>query len=108
LAQIYSIILERNDMDKPRIFVDFCNMLADGKTVALSRDDTKKDSEGNIIKFFEGMLVSIYSNDNLDENGNIDNLLAEGIVVKNDISKYIKWWCQIDENGIIYESDIKK
>jgi hypothetical protein len=94
-------------MDKPRFSVDFCEMLADMRTVALSRDDTRKDSEGNIVRFYEGMSVSIYSSDNLDENGNIDNLLAEGIVVKSDAHKNIKWWCKINEKGIEYESDIK-
>jgi hypothetical protein len=44
-------------MDKQRFEVDFCKMLADGKTVALSKDDTKKDSDGNRIKFYEGMTV---------------------------------------------------
>jgi hypothetical protein len=33
--------------------------------------------------------------------------LAEGIVVKSDANENIKWWCKINENGIIYESDIK-
>jgi hypothetical protein len=94
-------------MDKQRFKVDFCKMLADGRTVALSKDDTKKDSDGNIIKFYEGMSVSIYSSDNLDEHGNVDNLLAEGIVVKSDVNENIKWWCKINENGILYESDIK-
>jgi hypothetical protein len=94
-------------MDKVRIYVDFNNMFADN-TVVLSNDDTKKDSEGNIITFYDGMPVSIYSDDVDVENNLPDNLIAEGIAIKYD-SKYhphVKWICKIDNNGIRHESDI--
>lgn len=67
-------------MDKARIYVDF-NELVDENTVLLSKDDTKTDTDGNIITFYEGMPVSIYSDD-LDDNGKEDYLIAEGIAVK--------------------------
>ncbi|MDR2547054.1 MAG: hypothetical protein LBC96_06010 [Lachnospiraceae bacterium] len=97
-------------MDKPRIYVDF-NEMVNNSIVLLSKDDSKIDSTGNIIKFYEGMPVSIYSDD--QENGEIDNLIADGIAIKYDLSKYkcwnhVKWCCQIDEKGIMHESDLKK
>lgn len=97
-------------MDKARIYVDF-NELVNENTVLLSKNDTTADSDGNIITFYEGMPVSIYSDD-VDDNGEEDNLFAEGIAVKIDLSAYgnwknIKWCCCIDENGIIHESKLK-
>lgn len=93
-------------MDKARIYVNFNN------TVLLSKNDTDIDSQGNEITFYEGMPVSIYMDD-IDEHGNADNLIAEGIAIKLDLSKYVswkhvKWCCHIDSNGIRNESDLKK
>jgi hypothetical protein len=101
--------LERK-MEKARIYVNFNEMITEN-IVLLSKDDTKKDSKGNIIAFYEGMPVSIYMDDD-DEDGKPDNLIADGIAIKYDLSKYnlnyVKWCCKIDENGIRHESDIKK
>ncbi|MDR1390718.1 MAG: hypothetical protein LBJ31_12180 [Treponema sp.] len=96
-------------MDKPRIYVDF-NEMVTGNIVLLSKDDTKSDSNGNIITFYEGMSVSIYSDD--EEDGKPDNLIADGTVIKYNLHKqkywnHVKWCCKIDENGIRHESDIK-
>ena len=98
-------------MDKPRIYVDFNEML-DGNIVLLSVNDSKMDSEGNVIQFYEGLPVYIYSDD-IDENGNEDNIIANGFAVKYDLSKdkhwsHVKWRCQIDNDGIIHESDLKR
>lgn len=98
-------------MDKPRIYVDFNEMVTED-IVLLSKDDTKMDSQGNLITFYEGMPVSIYTDDASD-NGETDNLIAEGIVIKQDLSKYspgwqqVKWCCRIDLNSIIHESDLQ-
>lgn len=99
-------------MDKARIYVDF-NEMVDNNTVLLSRNDTKIDSKGNVIEFYDGMPVSIYMDD-VDSNGKEDNLIAEGIAIKKDLSGYppswqqVKWCCRIDLNGIRNESDLKK
>ena len=82
-------------MDKARIYVDF-NEMVDDNTVLLSKEDTKVDSEGNTITFHEGMPVSIYTDDE-DENGEKDNLIAEGVAIQLDLSDYsgwqhVKWW----------------
>jgi hypothetical protein len=100
-----------NLMNKPRIYVDF-NEMIDENIVLLSVNDSKMDSEGNVIQFCEGLPVYIYSND-IDENGNEDNLIANGFATKYDLSKdkhwsHVKWCCKIDLDGIIHESDLKK
>jgi len=98
-------------MTKARIYVDF-NELVTHDVVLLSKEDTKVDSQGNLITFYEGMPVSIYSDD-ISDNGQIDNLIAEGIAIKYDFSinrhmQHVKWCCRIDLNGIMHESDLKK
>lgn len=98
-------------MDKARVYVDF-NEMVDYDIVLLSKDDTKIDSQGNVITFYEGMPVSIYMDD-IGDNGEVDNLIAEGIAIKQDLSNYpnwqhVKWCCRIDSNGIINESDLSK
>lgn len=97
-------------MDKARIYVDLNEMVTDD-IVLLSKDDTKKDSQGNIITFYDKMPVSIYSDD-ASATGEADNLLAEGIAIKYDLKKYPNWehvkWCvSIDWNSLMHESDLK-
>ena len=96
-------------MEEARIYVDF-NEMVTGNIVLLSKNDTKSDSKGNIITFYEGMPVKIYSDD--IEDGKPDNLIADGIAIKYDLSSkkywnHVKWCCKIDGNGIRHESDIK-
>ena len=84
----------------------------DCNIVLLSADDTKMDSQGNEITFYEGMPVSIYSDD-VDEDGKADNLVAEGTAIRLDLSQYpawkhVKWCCRIDEKGIMNESDLQR
>ena len=95
-------------MTTERIYVDF-NEMVDYNIVLLSANDTKTSLEGNEITFYEGMKVSIYSDDHSDD-GQVDNLIAEGVVIKYDLSHYpywqhVKWCCLINEKGIIHESD---
>lgn len=97
-------------MDKARIYVDF-NEMVDTNTVLLSKEDTKTDSLGNEIIFYEGMPVSIYQDD-ATENGDPDCLFAEGIAVKRDLSNYpnwqhVKWCCLIDLGSLMHESDLR-
>ena len=110
-AKSYSdkrISWKRKPMDKPKIRVDF-NELA-GNIVLLSQSDTKTDSDGNLVTLHEGMWVTVYDED--EEDGQPDNLIAEGIVVPNPLVKehpawaHVKWCCRIDQNGIKHESDL--
>lgn len=98
-------------MDKARIYVDF-NEMVNHNTVLLSEDDSKIDSQGNVLTFYEGMPVSIYSDD-VSDNGQEDNLIADATATKKNLSKdpywqNIKWRCQINSDGIKHESDLRK
>lgn len=93
-------------MKTPRLYVDF-NELIDDDLVLLSKSDFKLNSNGETIRLEEGMLVSVYDDD-VDANGNQDNLLADGIVERNTFGGWTsaaKWLCRINENGIYHESD---
>lgn len=97
-------------MDKPRIYVDLNEMVTED-IVLLSKDDTKADSNGNTVVFYDKMPVSIYSDD-ASAIGETDNFLAEGIVVKHDWKNclgwgYVKWCVRIDWNSLMHESDLK-
>ena len=97
-------------MDKAQVYVDLSEMVADDITL-LSRDDTKADSMGNIITFYEGLPVSLYSDDASDS-GETDNLIFEGTAIKYDLKSYPEWrhvkWCvRIDWNSLMHESDMK-
>jgi hypothetical protein len=93
--------------NRPLFYVDF-NELMDFNIVLLSQTDIKKNTEGNDVRLFEGLPVSIYSDD-VGVDGKLDNLVAEGIVVPNRFTEHfghVKWCCQIDQNGIRHQSDI--
>jgi hypothetical protein len=93
-------------MQRPVFYVDF-NEMVDLNTVLLSAGDTKIDASGVSVQLQEGMPVSVYMDDR-DENGNVDNLIADGLVVRNatsDWSAHVKWCCRIDGNGIRRQSD---
>ena len=98
-------------MDKPRVYVDLNEMVTDD-IVLLSKDDTKADSMGNSITFYEGMPVSLYSDDESDS-GETDNLIFEGIAIKYDLRTYPRWedvkWCaRFDRDSLLHGSDIRQ
>jgi hypothetical protein len=85
-------------MDRPRIYVDF-NEMVTYDIILLSTQDSKMDSEGNIINFKENLPIYIYTDDS-DENGNQDNLIANGMAIKYDLSQdnywsHVKWCCKM-------------
>lgn len=92
-------------MDKPRIYVDFHEMV-EPDLVLLSKADTKQDSSGATVQLYEGLHVSVYMDD-ADGNGKPDNLIADGVVERNtsEYWKYVPWCCRIDAKGIRHESD---
>jgi hypothetical protein len=93
-------------MDSTSLYVDF-NELIEENLVLLSKEDTKKDFGGNEVFLFEGKEIKIYMDD-LDEFGNIDNLIASGLVELNNTGLFsiCKWSCRIDQNGIRHESEV--
>lgn len=96
-------------MHRSNFYVDF-NEMVDANTVLLSADDSKVDACGVPVQLHEGMLVSVYMDD-LDENGNVDNLVANGVVGKTAEGgwpAHVKWCCRIDSDGIRPQSEITR
>lgn len=97
-------------MDKARVYVDLNEMVTDD-IVLLSKDDTKANSMGSIITFYEGLPISLYTDD-VSNSGETDNLIFEGIAIKYDLKSYPGWWnvkwcVRIDWNSLMHESDMK-
>lgn len=93
-------------MCTPRLYVDFNEMVSHDE-VLLSQTDTKSDSFGNMVTLVEGMHLWVYSDDT-DSSGRRDNLIAEGLVVRNHHGGWTsaaKWSLRINERGIHHESD---
>lgn len=94
-------------MDRPRLYVDFNEML-ERDLVLLSKADTNVDSAGVTIVLREGLRVYVYQDD-LDEFGREDNLIAEGVVESCSGSGWAaaaKWCCRID-GGVRHESETR-
>ena len=103
------ICASESTTSRPVFCVDF-NEMVGANTVLLSANDTKADASGVIVQLQEGMSVTGVMDD-LDENGNIDNLVANGIVVRNMVSgwpAHIKWCCRIDTDGIRAQSETER
>ncbi len=90
------------------LHVDFNEML-EPDLVLLPQTDEVVDRKGNIVQLYEGLFISLYSEDS-DEQGNPDNLTAEGWVEMNNFQhpwgQAAKWCCRINHQGIRHESDI--
>ena len=67
--------------ERSLFYVDF-NKLVEFDVVLLSQTDTKKDVHGNDVYLTEGLPIAIYSDD-VGEDGKLDNLVAEGVVIPN-------------------------
>lgn len=96
-------------MDEARFYVDL-NEQVDTDIFLLSKDDTKDDSKGNTVAFYENMPILIWSDDG-DEEGNQDNLLADAVAIKNVYrpwSSYVKWCCKIDMSTLMHESEYRE
>jgi hypothetical protein len=82
----------------------------DGRTLlCLSHEDTACNETGELITLQEGVQVTAFDED-IDEGGNKDDLLANGIVISSPEwlrCNGSKWTLQIDEFGVYHESDIR-
>ena len=95
-------------MNRAKIRADFNGLFGD--ILCLSHSDTCIDENGEVIQLQMGMTVTAYDED-ADENGQRDNLIASGIVEQSpnwlrcDGSR---WVLKIDRNGVRHESEIRK
>jgi hypothetical protein len=98
-----------NAMDRPRLYIDFNEML-ESDLYLLSKADIKIDSSGNAITLHEGMRVHVYMDD-ADASGQPDNVIADGTVERNSMGGWaaqVKWCCRIDAHGFRHESDERR
>lgn len=88
-------------MLKPKVYVDFHNADAQGR-LRLNCVGTTEDLARQAITLRAGMVLTLYSDD-LDHNGQLNELLADGIV---SFSKEENCWvATIDRMGIHHASD---
>lgn len=96
-------------MKRPQFYVDF-NELIEVDLVALSASDNKLSTIGESVLLQDGLMIDVYSDD-LNDEGDPDNLIASGVVERNSATgwaKKIKWCCRIDAHGIRHESDLNR
>ncbi|MBL1437814.1 MAG: hypothetical protein COB08_016630 [Rhodobacteraceae bacterium] len=87
--------------------IDFNEMVA-ADVVLFSQNDARADIQGNFVALFEGLNVSL-TEDDCDENGEPDALVATGLVELNTFEgwgAHVKWCCRIDSTGIAHQSDL--
>ncbi len=94
-------------MDRPRLYVDFNEML-DSDLVLLSKADEKVDSSGEWLLLHEGLPVFVYMDDE-DAEGRPDPLIAEGVAERTtgraEWTEAVRWCCRIKGRGIRHLSE---
>jgi hypothetical protein len=93
--------------DRLRLRADFNGLFGD--ILCLSHDDTCRDQFGNVIELKAGLRAIAFDED-FDEHGQRDDLLASGIVETSPAwlqCNGSRWCLKIDQFGVRHESDIK-
>jgi len=90
-------------MSDPRIYVDFMKTDDQGRLL-LTCIGTRRDLETQGIQLREGLVLHVYSDD-LDEQGNRDDLVADGIA-RFDPDNH-RWVLEVDPDAIRNASDLK-
>jgi hypothetical protein len=88
-------------MASPRVYADFQN-LDDENRLRLICAGTRRDLKRQGIELQEGMALTFYTDD-ANDNGQPDELLADGIVHFNKADNC--WVAQIDWNAIRHASE---
>lgn len=88
-------------MNDDYIFVDF-QKTDDVGRLRLNTIGARSDIERLGLVLSEGLAVKVYCDD-ADENGNEDNLIANGIIRRNTATG--EWVVEVDEAAIQHESD---
>lgn len=90
-----------------RVRADFNGLF--GELLCLSHKDTSEDAEGNLITLQAGMALTAFDED-ADEHGNRDDLIASGIVEPSPRSLRClgsRWVLRIDRNGVRHQSELQ-
>jgi hypothetical protein len=88
-------------MTPPRVYADFQN-LDEFNRVRLNCEGTRQDLSDQGIQLQEGMALTLYSDD-ADDQGQADELRAEGIVRYNQDQQC--WVAEIDWTAVRHASD---
>jgi hypothetical protein len=91
-----------------RVWADFNGLFRGGQVLCLSHRDTSVGEDGKEVVLRQGMVVTAFMED-LDENGNRDDLIASGTVEPPPDwlrCRGSKWVLIVDENGVRHESDV--
>jgi hypothetical protein len=91
-------------MATPLVYADFQN-LDDENRLRLTCAGTRQDLERQGVKLWEGLPLTLYTDDATDE-GQPDQLLADGLVQYNEAEKC--WVAAIDWSAIRHASDLKR
>jgi len=81
-----------------------------GNVLCLSHSDTAVDDTGGTVSLVAGMVVTAFDDD-VDEQGQPDELLASGTVIASPEGLRCggsRWALQIDDRGVYNESDLKQ
>jgi len=90
-----------------RVRADFNGLF--GELLCLSHSDSCKGADGNLVTLRAGMVLTAFDED-ADEHGNRDDLVASGIVEPSPAwlrCNGSRWALRIDRNGIKHESEIQ-
>lgn len=90
-----------------RVRADFNGLF--GELLCLSHKDTCEDADGNLVALHAGMVLTAFDED-VDEHGNRDDLIASGTVEPSPKSLRClgsRWVLRMDRNGVRHESDLR-
>ena len=88
-------------MEKPKIYADFHNADSQGR-LRLTCVGTIEDLARQQVELREGLLLTLYADD-LDNKGELDELLVDGVVSFSDEEHC--WVAAIDWTAICHASD---
>jgi hypothetical protein len=86
---------------KPKIYADFHNADSQGR-LRLNCPGTMEDLAQQQVELREGLLVTLYADD-LDDKGELDELLVDGVVSFSDVEGC--WVATIDWAAITHASE---
>jgi hypothetical protein len=86
----------------PRVFADFNDLLSSPRRLWLDTVGAREDLERQGLELREGLRLTLYDHD-LDDAGNRDDLLVEGVVSRDPESG--RWMAIIEPDEIRNESD---